>query len=81
MNDRERRRSIAEREKWLCLDFPLRSDFTAQVVIPANMTTAEAERLKKFLESLVIPEARLDVPPWAEGEPRKDMNEARRKRE
>lgn len=39
----------------LVYDFPLRADFMAQLVLPRDLTSAEAKRLMAFLESLVTP--------------------------
>lgn len=36
----------------LCLPFPLRPGFLAQIVIPRDMTEAEANRLCEFVHSL-----------------------------
>lgn len=36
----------------LSLDFPLRKDFLAQVVVPRDMTSAEANRLSAFVKTL-----------------------------
>ena len=43
-------------EQCLALDFPLRPDFMAQVVVPRNLTAAEAKRLCAFLLTLPQPE-------------------------
>jgi hypothetical protein len=43
--------------KPLCMDYPLRPGLVAQVVIPADMTSAEAARLCAFIQSLA-PERR-----------------------
>jgi hypothetical protein len=40
---------------YLCLPFPLRPDFLAQLVVPLDMTKAEADRLSAFVASLVVP--------------------------
>ncbi len=37
--------------------FPLRSDFMAQLVVPNDMTTAEALRLRAFLLAITNPES------------------------
>lgn len=37
----------------LCLDYPLRPQFLAQLVVPRDMNTAEAKRLCAFIETLV----------------------------
>jgi len=39
----------------LCYDYPLRPNYIAQLVVPRDMTTAEAERLCKFINALVMP--------------------------
>jgi|PlaIllAssembly_1097288.scaffolds.fasta_scaffold1856607_2 hypothetical protein len=39
----------------LCLPYPLRPDFLAQVVVPRDMTIVEAERLCAFVLALVMP--------------------------
>lgn len=41
----------------LCLDFPMRPDFLAQIVVPRHMTLAEAKRLCAFIETLVTPDS------------------------
>ena len=38
----------------LCMPFPIRSGFTAQVVIPRDMTKAESERLCAFIMALAV---------------------------
>lgn len=38
----------------LTLDYPLRPDFLAQVVIPRDLTTEEARRLVAFLLALAV---------------------------
>ncbi len=40
----------------LSMPFPLRVDFTAQVVIPVDLTQLEADRLSAFLKTLAKPE-------------------------
>lgn len=40
--------------KRLCNDFPMRPDFLAQVVIPRDMTKAEAQRLANFVLALAV---------------------------
>lgn len=37
-------------------DFPLRPTFTASVIVPKNLTVAEATRLCAFVHTLVMPE-------------------------
>ena len=42
----------------LCLPFPIQSGddrFMAQVVVPRNMSEAEADRLCAFIKTLVVP--------------------------
>lgn len=39
----------------IVLPFPLRPDFAAQIVIPRDMTPAEAERLCTFVRTLALP--------------------------
>lgn len=41
----------------LCLDFPLRPDFLAQLVIPREMYEYEAKRLCAFIMTLALKEA------------------------
>jgi len=49
--------AIPERNgPWLALDYPIRPDFMAQVVVPRNLTMAEARRLEAFIMSLAIDE-------------------------
>lgn len=38
----------------LVLSFPLRPNYLAQIVVPRDLTTREAERLRKFIESLAV---------------------------
>jgi len=38
----------------MSLDFPLRSDLLAQVVVPRDLTVEEAHRMGAFLETLAI---------------------------
>jgi hypothetical protein len=38
-----------------CAEYPLRDDFTAQVVIPRDMTAQEAVRMYHFIMSLAQP--------------------------
>jgi hypothetical protein len=59
-------------QKPLCLDFPMRPDFLAQIVVPRDMTKREAERLSAMIVTLSIadsnPEPVVPAPPWtAEG--------------
>lgn len=42
-------------ESSLCLPFPLRPDYEVQIVIPRDMTKAEAERLCAFIMALAAP--------------------------
>jgi hypothetical protein len=42
--------------KVLCHQFPLRTNYLVQVVIPADMTKEEAARLVAFVMSLTTPE-------------------------
>jgi hypothetical protein len=39
----------------LCHQFPLRAKYTAQVVVPRDMTKQEADRLCAFVVSLIAP--------------------------
>jgi hypothetical protein len=39
----------------LALPFPMRPDFLAQIVVPRDMTQAEADRLCALVQSLVFP--------------------------
>lgn len=39
----------------LCYDYPLRPDFLAQLVVPRDISRAEAKRLCAFIETLAIP--------------------------
>ena len=41
----------------VALNFPIRAGFLAQVVVPKNMTVAEAKRLCSFVESLASPDS------------------------
>lgn len=41
----------------LCMPFPIRSHFMAQIVVPRDMTAAEAERLCVFVRTLAEPPA------------------------
>jgi hypothetical protein len=45
-------RATRNDSKTLCVEFPLRPGYRAQVVIPVDMTHAEAERLQAFIRSL-----------------------------
>ena len=38
----------------MALDYPLRSDLLAQVVVPRDLTVAEAERMGAFLLTLAV---------------------------
>jgi len=40
----------------LCLDYPLRRNFNAQLVLPRDLTELEAKRLCAFVMTLVGPE-------------------------
>ena len=42
--------------KQICLPFPIRRDFIAQIIVPANMTQDEADRLCAFVMFLAQPE-------------------------
>lgn len=55
MPDADRQARLRQVPGSLCLDFPLRPDFMAQVVVPKDMTSAEAKRLRGFLLSLAVP--------------------------
>lgn len=39
----------------LVLPFPLRPDFAAQIILPRDMTKAEADRLCAFIQALALP--------------------------
>jgi hypothetical protein len=41
--------------KSLCLDFPLRENYLAQIVVPADITALEAVRLTDFIKTLPQP--------------------------
>jgi hypothetical protein len=41
----------------ICNDFPLRPGYLAQVVIPRDMTQAEAARLAEFIKSMALPDS------------------------
>jgi len=41
----------------LCLDYPLRRDFLAQLVVPQDLTELEARRLCAFIATLPIPDS------------------------
>lgn len=41
--------------RWLELPFPLRPDFTATLIIPRDLTSAEAERIAAFINALTLP--------------------------
>jgi hypothetical protein len=43
---------VSDREQWLSYSFPLRQEFLAKIVVPRNLTTSEALRLRDFLLSL-----------------------------
>lgn len=46
-------------EASLCLPFPMRDGrYMAQIVIPRDLTQAEADRLCAFVQTLVIPYVR-----------------------
>lgn len=48
----------------LCLPFPMREGkYLAQIVIPRDMTKAEAERLCAFIRSLIAPSPQLPASP------------------
>ena len=59
----EDKRMAAQIAEWemrslrMCYDYPLRlePEFTAQVVLPRNMTRAEAERICAFIMTLAQP--------------------------
>jgi hypothetical protein len=38
-------------------DYPLREGFLAQVVLPRDLTTAEAARLYAFIKALALPDS------------------------
>jgi hypothetical protein len=40
----------------ICLPFPLRKGYLAQILVPMDMTKAEADRLCAFVQSLAKPE-------------------------
>ena len=42
--------------RWLALNFPLRPDFLAEIVVPFDLTPREAERLAAFIKALPMPE-------------------------
>lgn len=39
----------------LCYEFPLRLPFMAQIVVPRDLTSEEAERLCAFIRALTVP--------------------------
>jgi hypothetical protein len=47
--------TLTPQPRSVCHHFPMRPGYLAQVVLPADLTTAEAKRLQDFLMSLVIP--------------------------
>jgi hypothetical protein len=38
----------------LCLPFPLRYDYVAQIVVPRNLNAEEAEKLCVFIRTLAV---------------------------
>ncbi len=46
----------------LCYAYPMRPDFLAQLVVPRDLSAAEAKRLCAFIETLVIPYANSALP-------------------
>jgi hypothetical protein len=44
----------------LCIDFPMRKGFLAQVVVPANMSPVEAKRLCAMINTLPLNYCRCD---------------------
>lgn len=38
----------------VCLEYPLRPDYLAQLVLPQDLTLREAQRLCEFIRTLVI---------------------------
>ena len=53
MKRRKEREAVPPR---LCMSYPLRPDYVAQVVVPRDMTTEEAQRLCAFVQALVMPD-------------------------
>jgi len=47
--------------KPLTLDYPLRTDFIAQVVVPSDLTTEEARRMVEFLLTLTVDSSWLEL--------------------
>jgi hypothetical protein len=52
----------------LCLDFPLRSDFLVQIVIPREMYEYEAKRLCAFIMTLALKGAPVIEIPSSDGD-------------
>ena len=50
--------AATETTQGLCLEYPLREDFVAQLVIPRQLTEVDIDRLKAFIETLRPPAAR-----------------------
>lgn len=44
----------------LAINFPMRPDFLAQVIVPPNMTEAEAKRLCAMIMTLPLPKQSVD---------------------
>jgi hypothetical protein len=40
---------------WLAMRFPLRPDFVAEIIIPRDLTSAEADRLAAFIKAIPPP--------------------------
>ena len=55
MTDDLRRASSVKAVPSLALPFPLRPGYMAQLIIPRDLTTADADRLCAFIRSLVAP--------------------------
>jgi hypothetical protein len=43
-------------DQGICHQLPLRPNFIAQAIVPRNLTSAEAVRLRAFLIALAMPE-------------------------
>jgi hypothetical protein len=44
-----------QQTRWVEYSYPLREGFTAQLILPANLSDTEAARLCAFLRTLVTP--------------------------
>jgi len=55
--ERQRQMIAPYKPASLALDYPIRKDFLAQVIVPRDLTVEEAQRLCEFVKTLASPDS------------------------